>query len=149
MKTYLIALMIFLSLPVLAKSESPMGLFQIDSSNSIVTLAGRDKNVSGFIDIKQSFPDSKLKIESGESSFESTEISGTLEDFEVKGYLYDSGETREVRLYGKYFGTIDKQNGIKKVALKITSPECVIRVFAQRPTESTTALHKEVQEIIQ
>lgn len=105
--------------------------------------------MKGFIEIKKTFSDSKLKIESEKASFVSTEFSGDLSGFEVKGYLTQEGETNLVTLKGQYFGMVDSDMGHKKTAFKLTNENLTMGIFASRPSESTTALYKEVAEIVE
>lgn len=142
MKTFILTLL--LSLPVLAKSEfSTTGLFQVDSSQSKITLLDRNQETSGFIDIKTEFRDSILKVESPDASFESTEIYGDAESFKIKGNLTYNGVTRLVILKGRSLAMDNK------VAWRLFDDSILIRVIAERPSARTTALQKEVQEIIQ
>ena len=149
MKTLILTLLLTLSLQVLAKSDSPMGLFQVDSSLSKVTLFEEGQKLSGFIDIRKEFGDSKLKLESPNISFESVEVTGTIENFEIKGYLTHSNESRYVTLKGKYFGMVDLDRGQQKIAITLSSDPILMRVFAAKPAETMTAIHKEVQDIYQ
>lgn len=149
MKTYLLSLTLFFSLTVSAASETLTGYFQVDPSHSKVTLVDREQSISGFIEIKPNFSESKLKLESGDATFESTEITGDLQNFKARGFLHNRGETSEVTVSGNYFGIIDKEDGHRRIALKLANGECIMRVFALKPTEAATALHKEVQDIIQ
>lgn len=142
MKTFILALL--LSLPVLAKSDlSTIGLFQVDSSQSKITLLDRNQETSGFIDIKNEFRNSILKVESPDASFESTEIYGEPDNFKIKGNLSYNGVTRLVILKGRSFAVENK------VAWRLFDDSILIRVIAERPSARTTALQKEVQEIIQ
>ncbi|WP_408095517.1 hypothetical protein ACJVC5_10785 [Peredibacter sp. HCB2-198] len=132
-----------MSLPVLAKSDLPTGLFQVDSSQSKITLLDQNQETSGFIDIKENFRDSALKVESPDTSFESTEIYGDPAEFKIKGNLTHKGNTRLVILRGRSFSMSDK------VAWRLFDDSLLIRIIAERPSARTMAIQKEVQQIIQ
>ncbi|WPU66483.1 hypothetical protein [Peredibacter starrii] len=142
MKAFILSLLI-MSLPVLAKSELPTGLFQVDSSQSKITLFAENQDSSGFIDIKENFRDSTLKVESPDASFESTEIFGDAEEFKIKGNLTYKGETKLIILRGRSFAMSGK------VALRLYDDSILIRVIAARPSARTMAIQKEVEQIIQ
>lgn len=147
MKTLLLTLLLSLSLPVLAKGESPIGLFQVDSSRSQVTLSHEHQELSGFIDVKENFPDSSFRLETGDGLFESTRITGDWKDFEVLGTVTTKDETKEVTLRGTIFGVIEQEEGHERMVLKLTGSDCVGSIFALKPKESTAELHATVREI--
>lgn len=149
MKTFILALLLSISAVAFADSELPVGMYQLDPSHSKVTLLDKNLPMKGFIEINKTFSDSKLKVESEEASFESTEFSGSIDNFEVRGYFTHKGETRIASLKGKYFGIIDNEIGHKKTAFRFTEENFGLRIFASRPSESTTALYKEVQDIVE
>ena len=139
----LIFTLLLLSLPVLAKSDLPNGLFQVDSSQSKITLLDEHQETSGFIDIKTEFRNSILKVESPDTSFESTEIFGEPDEFKIKGNLTHKGVTRLIILRGRSYSAADK------VAWRLYDDTLLIRIIAERPSARTTALQKEVEQIIQ
>lgn len=141
MKTLI--LFLFLSLPAFASGEYLYGLFQVDSSQSTITLLDDDQDTSGFIDIRKEFRDSIVKVESPDTQFESEEVSGTPEEFTVRGYLTHNGIKRLVQFKGKSFHVSNK------VAWKLHNEAVMIRIIAERPTSHTTELQKQVERIIQ
>jgi hypothetical protein len=141
MKTFI--LLLLLSLPALAKNEYLNGLFQVDSSQSSITLLDEDQDTSGFLDIREQFRDSILKVESSDTFFESEEIIGSPEDFVVRGQFTHNGIKRLVQLKGKSFSVANK------VAIKLHNETIMIRIIASRPTSDTTSLQKQVEKIIQ
>ena len=147
MKTLILTLLFTLSLPVLAKSESPNGLFQVHSSHSSVTLSGESQALSGFIEIKEEFPASSFRLEAGNSLFESQMVSGDLSNFEVKGIVTVNGEKKELILTGSYFGSIEQEDGVEKIVMKLASEDCVSSVIATKPKLAVTELHRAVREI--
>lgn len=142
MKAIIFSLLL-LSLPVLANSEHPFGLFQVDSSTSKITLLDRNQEATGFIDIQKDFRNSILKVESPDTSFESTEIYGDASDFKIKGQLTHKGESRLVILKGRSFSSAGK------VAWRLFDDTLLIRIIAAKPSVRTTNLQKEVEQIIQ
>ena len=140
----LVLILLIMGLPVLAKSDlSTTGLFQVDSSQSKITLLDQGQETSGFIDIKENFRGSIIKVESPETSFESTEIYGEAEDFKIKGNLTYKGNSRLIILRGRSFSMANK------VAWRLYNDELLIRVIAERPSARTMAIQKEVEQIIQ
>ncbi len=147
MKTLIFSVLALFSLTAIA--SPPEGHFQIDTSHSTLSLQEKEQNIAGYISIQPDFNQTHIKLESGDSTFESQEISGNLQSFEVKGRLYTSGKIKDVTLHGSYFGMIEKEEGFQKIALKLSHDNCVIRVFALKPTRTASALYKEVGKIIQ
>lgn len=141
MKTFI--LMILLSLPALAKSDFHHGLFQVDSSQSSITLLDDDQETSGFIDIRKEFRDSIIKVESSDTLFESEEIEGESDEFIIRGQLTHNGIKRLVQLKGKSFSVSNK------VAWKLHNDNIMIRIIAERPTAQTTEMQKQVERIYQ
>lgn len=151
MKKILLTLLFTLSLPVLANSETPIGLYRVDSSHSIVSLVDFqvDQELAGLVDIRQELGDSKIKLESPDISFESTKIVGTLEGFEVTGRLNIRGDIKTVVLLGNYIGSVKNLYNEQKIAIRLTRGSLKFRVFAGRPAQGTAELHKVVQDIVQ
>lgn len=142
MKAIIFSLLL-LSLPVLANSDHPFGLFQVDSSTSKITLFDGSQEATGFLDLQKDFRNSILKVESPDTSFESTEIHGDATEFKIKGQLTYKGVSRLVVLKGRSF------NSEGKVAWRLFDDTLLIRIIAERPSPRTTALQKEVEQIIQ
>jgi hypothetical protein len=147
MKTLIFLILTFFSLATIA--SEPIGHFQIDTSHSTLSQQEKEQNITGFISILPDFQQTHIKLESGDSTFESLEIFGSIENFLVKGRLYTLGKTEEITLQGSYYGMIEKEEGFQKIALKLSHENCVIRLFALKPTISASALHKKVENIIQ
>lgn len=141
MKTLI--LFLFLSLPAFASGEYLHGLFQVDSSQSTTTLLDDEQETSGFIDIRREFKDSIVKVESSDTQFESEEISGSPQEFSVRGYLTHNGLKRLVQFKGKSFHVSNK------VAWKLHNETVMIRIIAERPTSHTTEMQKQVEKIYQ
>lgn len=142
MKIIIFSLML-LSLPVLANSGHPFGLFQVDSSTSMITMLDQNQEATGFIDIQKDFRNSTLKVESSDSSFESTEIYGDAADFKIKGQLTHKGVGRTVLLTGRSFTSSGK------VAWRLSDDTLLIRIIALRPSARSTEIQKQVEQIIQ
>ncbi len=142
MKTIFFSLLL-LSLPVLANSGHPFGLFQVDSSTSMITMFDRNQEVTGFIDIQKDFRNSILKVESPDTSFESMEIDGDATEFKIKGQLTHKGVGRMVILSGRSFISSGK------VAWRLSDDALLIRIIAARPSARTNAIQKQVEQIIQ
>lgn len=148
MKTLLLSLLLISSLPVLAKSDSPIGLFQVDSSHSLAAKAGEQKTLSGFIDIKQSFPASRFVLETGEGLFESNSVNGEPESFEVSGVYTTGTESREVTLSGRYIETNHQEDSFDKVMIRLESDNWITTVVAVKPKPATTEMFNNVREIV-
>ena len=148
MRNIFLTLLMSLYLPVHAKSESPIGLFQVDASHSTATLFDDSQIMTGHIEINKALGDSKIKIESPDITFISSEVNGDLSHFEVKGDLTYRGETRQVSLEGKYYGDIVNNFNEQKFAIKLIGDPFVFRIIAKKPAATTAAIHKEVQEIV-
>lgn len=147
MKTFMLSLL-FLSLPVLAKSDFPTGLFQVDSSHSLATQSGEHQALSGFIDVKEEFPASRFVLETEEGLFESSLVSGDLAAFEVTGTVTTREKVKEVKLRGKFLGSFDQDETVEKIAMRLESDDCVTSVFAAKPRQSTTEMFNTVREIV-
>lgn len=142
-------LLFLLSLPVHAKSDSPIGLYQVDSSNSHAILSDGQRNLSGHIDIKEVFPDSKFVFESGDGLFHSTEVTGDLNSFKLKGIVTVHGnDPKEVEFEGTGSKIHDEADGFDKIILKLSSKECTSNVFVTKPKVATAELYRSVREII-
>lgn len=146
MKTFLLAFLI--SFAALAETKTPGGLYQIDQVHSKVVCFEKSVSVSGHIELANEFSESKLSVEAKDVSFESTEFVGNLESFEVKGVLTAQGVSSNVTLKGRYFGMINNEFG-KKAAFNFYNKDFNLKVFAAKPSDTTTALFKEVQEIVE
>lgn len=146
MKTFLLAFLI--SFTTYAATVSPGGMYQIDQVHSKIVSFEKSTSIKGHIDLAESFEESKLIIDSKDMTFESSEFTGTLEDFEVTGILSAHGKSNKVTLKGKYFGTINNELG-KKAAFNFYNQDLNLKVFASRHSDSTAALFKEVQEIVE
>lgn len=127
---------------------STTGSFQIENSQSVMVLFNREHKITGSLEIQQDFSKSSLSVDSQASTFESTEFSGNLSDIIVKGYLTHQGTTRLVTLKGKYFGVINNEFGKVRVAFSFTEDNMMLRIFATKPSETATALHHQVREIV-
>lgn len=127
---------------------SAVGNFQIEESQSVMMLLNKEYKISGSLDIKENFSKSSLSVDTQASTFESTEFSGNLNEMTVKGYLTHQGTTRLVTLKGKYYGLINNEFGKVRVAFGFTEDNMMLRIFATRPSETATAMHKEVYEIV-
>lgn len=123
---------------------SATGSFQIEESQSVMMLFNQEHKISGSLEIRDDFTKSSLSVDSQASTFESTEFSGDLSDITVKGYLTNRGTTRLITLKGKYFGLINNEFGKTRVAFSFTESDMMLRIFATRPSESATALYREV-----
>lgn len=139
MNLKLFILLIFLSLPVLAKSDTHEGLFQVDSSHSKINMPDGDQKISGFIDIKKDFSGSRIEIESEKFSFSSQEIKGLLEHFEVRGILTYKGLSAPAVFTGRNYG-------LKVLALSLKNDQHNFQIVASKPHG---AIQAQVQEIFE
>jgi polyisoprenoid-binding protein YceI len=146
MKTFLLALLI--STAALAETKTPVGVYQMDATHSKVVSFDKTTHVNGCIELSDDFATSKLTVESPEVSFESSEFIGTIDNFEVKGMLTFQGVTSLVTLKGHYFGMTHNEFG-NKTAFNFVNKDLNLKVFAAKPSESSTAIYKVVQEIVE
>lgn len=144
MKTLILLLLFSFS----ASASAPQGLFQVSSNFSHISWKEHKEKVSGLIQLAHNFRESKFKIESPETVFESEEINGEINNFKVKGMLQHKGKSYPLNFSGKYFGSTSNHIGNQKIALKLIHNKLQIVLFASRPAENTSALYKEVRGII-
>lgn len=147
MKTLLLTLFLLTSL-AFADTGTPGGMYQIDQVHSKIVCFEKSVSINGHIDLSENFSESKLTVESNEVTFESTEFSGDIESFEVKGLLTHQGVTTPITLTGRYFGMINNEFG-KKAAFNFYNKDLNLKVFASKPSDTTAALFREVQEIVE
>lgn len=146
MKLILIALL--MSLGIMAQTEAPMGIYQLDDIHSRIVGFEKSSSLNGHIELATNFTESKLVVEGKNFSFESTEFIGTIENFTVKGMMTNDGLSSNVTLKGQYLGMI--HNELKnQAAFKLTNKDLHIRLHGSKPSDSTTALLKEVQNIVE
>lgn len=146
MKLILVALL--MSFGIMAQTEAPVGIYQLDHIHSRIVGFEKSSSLNGHIDLAKKFQDSKLFVEGKNFSFESTEFVGTIENFTVKGMMTNDGVSSNVLLKGQYIGMV--QNALKhQAAFKLTNKDLYIRLHGSKPSVSTTALLKEVQNIVE
>lgn len=146
-----ILLLIFLILAQIGiayADELPEGLFVINPSSSVQVGSDVDRNLSGYIEVRQNFTDSKIIIRSEKGVFESHSITGDPKDFQVTGLMSDGGTDKTVSLKGRYFGTFGAGDGAQRILFKLSAPDCVAPIFASRPDSSTANLFRNIQEIV-
>lgn len=129
-------------------SSTPGGVYQIDQVHSKIVCFEKSVGVKGHIELEENFSESKLSVEAKDVSFESTEFVGNLEDFEVKGVLTAQGVSSHVTLKGRFFGMINNELG-KKAAFNFSNRDLNLKIFAAKPSDTTTALFREVQDIVE
>lgn len=140
--------LLLLTFGALAETETPVGIYQLDHIHS--RMVGFEKSVAlrGHIEMAKDFNESKISVEGKNFSFESTEFIGTIENFTVRGMLTMDGVSSNVSLKGQYVGMIN--NELKnRAAFNLSNKNFHLKFYGSRPTESTTALLKEVQSIVQ
>ncbi len=131
-------------------AATPRGIFQLDPEHSKMTLLEKNLKMNGLIEIAENFSDSKLQASSSHASFESTKFIGDLTDFEVKGILTYKGLSRLITMKGKYFGMTQSEVHKKnRAAFSFTHQDLFMRAIVNRPSQMTTALMKEVVEIVE
>jgi hypothetical protein len=142
---YLIFLVLFL-LSFLVHAE-PTAHYQIDGVSK-VAVGSIEQPLSGFVRMSESFAETQVVLMTDEGLFESTEITGDKDHFEVKGLLISKTEKKPMSLFGSNFGVIQKAEGVEKVFMKLSSEHCVAAIVASRPLEAVTSLHRNVRDII-
>lgn len=147
MKTLILSLLL-MSFSVFAQTTSPGGMYQIDQVHSKIVCFEKSVSIHGHVELNEEFNTSKLVVDSKEVAFESSEFSGTLDNFEVKGVLTYKGTSTPVILKGRYFGMINNEFG-KKAAFNFYNDDLNLKVFASKPSDTTTALFREVQDIVE
>jgi polyisoprenoid-binding protein YceI len=146
MKTFLLTFLI--SLSAVAQRPALTGTYRLDATHSKAVSFNKTTHITGSVEINPEFSASKLTVDSDDISFESTEFVGKLESFEVKGLLTQNGVSSVVTLRGRYFGMIDNELG-KKAAFNFYNQDLNLKILAAKPSDTTTALYKEVQSIVE
>ena len=147
MKYIMIALL--LSIMSFARAaETPAGIYQIDTDQSSMTLFKEKMEMNGVIEIKDEFSKSSLTVDTQSSAFESTEFSGSIDNFEVKGYLTHKGTTRLVTLKSKYLGNVNHVFGKNKVAFTFQDNDLELKIIASKPSVNTVSTYNEVNSLI-
>jgi polyisoprenoid-binding protein YceI len=145
---YIIIAMLLSIMSFARAGESPVGIYQIDPEQSTMVLFKEAMEMNGLIDINADFKKSNLTIDTQSSAFESTEFIGTIDEFQVKGYLTHKGTTRLVTLKSKYLGNVNHIYGKNKVAFTFQDNDLDLKIIATKPSVNTVSTYNEVNSLI-
>lgn len=145
---YIIIAMLLSIMSFARAGETPVGIYQIDDEQSTMVLFKEKMEMTGVIEIKEEFSKSNLSVDTQSSAFESTEFVGSINDFEVKGYLTHKGTTRLVTLKSKYLGNVNHIFGKNKVAFTFQDNDLDLKIIASKPSVNTVSTYNEVNSLI-